>query len=304
MEREILAGSLASSFTATLFSPLELVKTRLQVQEAPGQPRLYAGLLSAFRTIAAEEGARALWTHGFAAFVARDFLYSGLRIGLYPSVREALSGRARGDASFGHKLAAGAFTGALGASVATPLDVVRVRMSVEGGRVDARGVLLTGMRKGRRRRWSSSVHCFFDTLRAEGVVRGLWRGVGATMSRAALLSAGQLSSYDQSKVVLQRNGWLEDGKVLHLVGGVISGLVATTCCNPADVLKSRIMSVRATTGDSSVTAFAVARNIFEREGALGFMRGWTAAYARAGPAFFIQMPVVEALRHWLGVGSL
>lgn len=87
--REILAGSLAASFTATLFSPLEMVKTRLQVQEAPGERRLYAGFIAALRTIGAEDGVRGLWTYGFAGFVGRDFMYSGLRIGLYPTVRSS-----------------------------------------------------------------------------------------------------------------------------------------------------------------------------------------------------------------------
>lgn len=302
--REIAAGSIAASFTATLFSPLELVKTRLQVQEAPGEPRLYSGMLSALTKIAKEDGLRGLWTHGFFGFVARDFFYSGLRIGLYPTVRERLSGGAKGEASLAQKVAAGACTGALGATIANPLDVVRVRMSVEGGRVAADGTLLTGMRIGQPRQWRSSLHCLVDTLRSEGLVQGLWRGVGPTMSRAALLSAGQLSSYDHSKTLLLRDGWLDEGRTLHIVAAIISGLVATTCCNPADVLKSRIMSARASGAAGSVTALGVTREILRSEGLLGFWRGWTAAYARAGPAFFIQMPIVEAVRNALGVGSL
>eukprot|EP00966_Prymnesium_polylepis_P027849 643573-Prymnesium_polylepis.1 len=64
-------------------------------------------------------------------------------------------------------------------------------MTVEGGLVDESGVLLTGMRKGQQRQWTSSLHCLIDTMQTEGLAHGLWRGVGPTMSRAALLSAGQ-----------------------------------------------------------------------------------------------------------------
>ena len=53
-----------------------------------------------------------------------------------------------------------------------------------------------------------------------------------------------------------------------------------------------------------VTVLGVVRQILATEGPAGFWRGWTASYARAGPAFFIQMPVVEALRSAFGVGSL
>ena len=152
-------------------------------------------------------------------------------------------------------------------------------MTVEGGLVDTEGKLLTGMRKGQPRQWTSSVHCFVDTLQVrwsaagacsiccgvahlrkiratrrcrhgaprtptyalqtEGVVKGLWRGVGPTMSRAALLSAGQLSSYDHSKTLLLRAGWLDDGKTLHIVAAIISGIVATVCCNPGGAFHTR-----------------------------------------------------------------
>ena len=136
----------------------------MQVQEAPGEPRLYRGVVSGIRKIAAEDGIGLLWSHGFVGFVGRDFMYSGLRMGLYPTVREAISGGAKGDASLAEKVAAGAFTGALGSSIANPLDVVRVRMTVQGGCVDASGVLLTGMRAGKRPQWRSSLHCLVDTF--------------------------------------------------------------------------------------------------------------------------------------------
>ena len=305
MHREVAAGSLAAGFTATLFSPIECIKTRLQVQDQPGWPRLYRhGFVHALRQIGAEDGLVRLWSHGFAGFVGRDLCYSGLRIGLYPTVRRTLSGgAAKSEVGLGEKIVAGALTGALGAAIANPLDVVRVRMTCEGGSVDAQtGLLTTGMRTGHAPRWCSTLHCFHDCAANEGVVRGLWRGVGPTVARAALLSSGNLASYDHAKVALIRRGWADDW-ALHTLCAVVSGLVATTACNPADVLKSALMSARAS-GSDAPTALGAAAAILRTHGPLGFMRGWTAAYARAGPAFFIQMPIVELLRRRLGVETL
>ena len=101
---------------------------------------------------------------------------------------------------------------------------------------------------------------------------------------------------------LIRRGWADDW-ALHTLCAVVSGLVATTACNPADVLKSALMSARAS-GSDAPTALGAAAAILRTHGPLGFMRGWTAAYARAGPAFFIQMPIVELLRRRLGVETL
>ena len=304
LPREIAAGSLAAGFTATLFSPLECVKTRLQVQDLPGWPRVYTGgLLSTLSQVAREEGLVMLWSHGFVGFVGRDLLYSGLRIGLYPTVRGRLTADGA-DASLLVKVAAGASTGALGASIANPLDVMRVRMSCEGGLVGSDGLLATGMRAGHAPRWHSSWHCLAACYKSEGIMHGLWRGVSATVARAALLSAGQLSSYDHSKQWLLREEMMVDGGRLHVVCAVISGLVATTVCNPADVMKSAMMSAAREGGAQQASPLAIMRAIITTQGVGGFWRGWTAAYARAGPAFFIQMPIVEELRRRFGVGTL
>lgn len=240
LHREIAAGSLAAGFTACLFSPLECVKTRLQVQDQPGWPRLYCrGFLAALMKIHAEDGIVLLWSHGFFGFVARDLCYSGLRIGLYPTVRAALSGGVdKAEVKLSEKIVAGAFTGAIGAAIANPLDVVRVRMSCEGGVVNAQGRLTTGMRVGEIPRWTTSLHCLRDCAKREGVLVGLWRGVGATVARAALLSSGNLASYDQAKTILVHYGW-EDSSRLHAVCAIVSGLVATAMCNPADVRAHR-----------------------------------------------------------------
>merc|ERR1711974_153446 len=136
----------------------------------------------------------------------------------------------------------------------------------------------------------------------EGIVNGLWKGCSATMARAALLSSGNLASYDHSKVLLRKQGWMEEGPRLHLVCAVISGLVATTVCNPADVIKSRVMMAR--NEGSNISVLQAIGQVLRQEGPIGFMRGWCPAYCRAGPTFFIQMPIVECLRRAFDVGSL
>ena len=123
------------------------------------------------------------------------------------------------------------------------------------------------------------------------------------MARGTMMAASQLASYDHSKRMLLRSGQMSDGHRLHAVCAIISGLVATTVCNPADVMKSALMSA-AKDGAAKPSALAIARGIVATQGVRGFWRGWTAAYARAGPAFFIQMPIVEELRRRFGVGSL
>ena len=84
---EYLSGSLASSFTYTLFSPLEVVKTRLQLQDASARSHFGRTLVDGLR----QDGILTFWSHGLVAGIARDFFYSGFRTGMYPTVRDAFS---------------------------------------------------------------------------------------------------------------------------------------------------------------------------------------------------------------------
>jgi hypothetical protein len=304
--KSIASGSIAASFTAALFSPVEMVKTRLQVQHkyaSSGHPLLYRGTLHALSKIHAEEGIAALWRHGFAGFVMRDFCYSGLRIGMYPSVRQLYCGDgvSKEDAPLLRRIAAGMTTGGIGSALANPIDVVRVRTSVEGGRIGSSGaggspMLETGLRAGKRPRFWGPLGCLQLVWR-EGGASGLWRGCSATMARAALLSGAQLSSYDVFKIALKEHLHFEEGHVLHCICAVGSGLVAVTACNPADVVKSRMMSA----GDAGRGAAATCLAIANREGLRGFYRGWLPAASRNVPCFFIQMPIVEELRRRFGL---
>jgi hypothetical protein len=99
------------------------------------------------------------------------------------------------------------------------------------------------------------------------------------VARAALLSAGQLASYDHSKQWLLRQGY-PDGSQVHSLSAIISGLVATTVCNPADVMKSALMSAaRDASAGAKLSPLAIASTIVRTQGVLGFWRGWTAACA-------------------------
>jgi len=175
-------------------------------------------------------------------------------------------------------------------------------MLAEGGRRDAvSGTLATGLRVGHSPRWTSSLGCLTATARQEGVAQGLLlRGVGASMSRAALLTAAQMASYDHIKTVSRRRG-VPEGPSLHVGAALVSGLLATLACNPADVLKSRVMAAQAA-GESGT--LAIAWQVATREGPLGFYRGFAPAYARIGPTILIQLPVAETLRRAFGVRAL
>ena len=64
-------------------------------------------------------------------------VYGGLRIGLYEPIKKLIAGKdvAAGDVSLVTKIAAGLATGAIGITVASPTDLVKVRAGAPGARL-------------------------------------------------------------------------------------------------------------------------------------------------------------------------
>ena len=100
--------------------------------------------------------------------------------------------------------------GALSAALANPIDMVRTRIHAQAG-----GVV----------RYASTLAAAAAIVSGEGGVGALYRGLGATAARQALLSGGQLASYDQAKEVLRGLGFAESTG-LHMGCALLSGFFA------------------------------------------------------------------------------
>lgn len=192
---------------------------------------MYRSATHAIGRIYAEEGLRGLLLPGLFATILRELSFSGLRFGLYSPIKQLSCDIAgvenTGSAPFIVKFISGFTTGTIGSIIANPCDLVKIRLQAEAGRVDPHsGNYSTGLRKGHQPTYSSTMNAFYRIWADEGVVNGLYRGASATALRAAFITGGQLASYDHTKYYLKREGILQEGVVLHIVGSVVAGLVA------------------------------------------------------------------------------
>jgi len=313
-QREWLAASLGCTVADTIFNPLEVLKVRRQIAvasttaaSAAPSSSASSSTLGLARSAIAERGLlRGLWLPGLEATCYRAFSYTGFRIGMYPSVRDAVartmgggderassgaSASGASSSSLPSRLAAGALTGAIGSAVFNPIDVVRVRQ--QGATP-----------------YPSTLGAFVEVARSEGVVSGLYRGLGACVLRAAMLSGSQLATYDTAKRWLrgdEGSPWaargspwaIPEGPALHFAASFLSGVVAQTATQPADTLKTLAMAETGN-GDGAGT-IAVARKVWRAGGVRAFYRGFWPAAARQGPVMVIQMPIVEQFRNALGL---
>jgi solute carrier family 25 uncoupling protein 8/9 len=263
-----LIASATAACTAEVVSlPLDTAKVRLQLQAKGAVTPKYKGLVGTTLTVAREEGARALWS-GIEPGLHRQVLYGGLRIGLYEPVKRAFMG---GDidkvAPLHIKIAAGMTTGAVAIAIASPTDLVKVRMQAEGK-----------LPEGTPKRYPSAMKAYGIIVREEGL-RGLWKGVGPNIARNAIINAAELASYDQIKESLLASGIVGDNAYCHILSGLGAGFFAVVCGSPVDVVKSRMMSDNTGKYKGVLDCFA---KTLKNDGMGAFYNGFLPNWGRLG----------------------
>jgi solute carrier family 25 (mitochondrial dicarboxylate transporter), member 10 len=126
---------------------------------------------------------------------------------------------------------------------------------------------------------------------AEGIA-ALWTGVGPNVVRAALMTTGQVATYEQAKQLALSNNLMADGPGLHFVCSFVAGFVATAVTQPVDVVKTRVMN--ASKGESTSAIKCIA-NIIRYEKPSTFFKGFWPAFTRLGPMTVLTFVFKEQL---------
>lgn len=269
--------------------PLDITKTRLQIQGEQlrvVQPR--RGMVGTAAGIFREEGVRGLW-RGITPAVLRHVVYSGCRMNFYEIAREHVFKR-NPDGSFPlyKGVLAGMSTGALAQLIASPTDLVKVQMQMEGRRVS----------EGLPRKYKGTFDAFRTILQTNGL-KGLWKGCVPNMQRAALVNLGDLTTYDQAKQFLLKHTPLGDTTTTHAVSSLTAGLVGAAFGTPADVIKSRIMN----TPDLYKSTLDCLAKTVKNEGVGALWTGFIPVWLRFAPWSLTFWIVNEKIRRYAGASS-
>jgi hypothetical protein len=293
---KIMLGGIANTLATAVTNPIDVVKVRLQLQAlepanagAVAQTR-YLGFGHGLKTIWKEEGFSG-WAKGWQASLLREYVYSGIRFGMYDVVKDMLeekvfqiSAEERATSPLYIKLLAGATSGGIGSALVNPMDLVKVRMQAD--------------RTGARYHNNFTFACR-QIYQQEGLVEGFYRGVAATTFRAMALTAAQLPSYDHMKHTLLTQTSLEEGVTVHMISSMFAGLMAATASSPMDVMKTQIQN-ESKSGGSNVLGRAFMQ-VLRTEGVRGFFKGWLPNWFRLGPHTIISLMVYEELRANMGI---
>ncbi|KPI98452.1 Kidney mitochondrial carrier protein 1 [Papilio xuthus] len=286
--RPFIYGGLASIVAEFGTFPIDTTKTRLQIQGQKIDPRhvelRYTGMVDCFVKTSKQEGIKALYC-GIWPAVLRQATYGTIKFGTYYSLKKALGARRADGGAVEHlptNTLCAALAGGLSSAIANPTDVLKVRMQV-----------------GDEKR--NLVRCFVSIYRAEGVA-GLWRGVGPTSQRAALIAAVELPVYDACKRRLQPT--LGDAPLNHLASSLLASLGSAVASTPLDVVRTRLMNQR-NVKDSREPAQRIYRGTIDcfvqtvrNEGFLALYKGFVPTWLRMGPWNIIFFLTYEQLKQF------
>jgi len=236
--RFALAGALGCSITHGALTPVDVVKTRIQLDPA----KYNKGMIGGFRQVIAQEGAGALLT-GFGPTAAGYFLQGALKFGGYEFWKKFFIDNLGIETATRNKTAVYLASSAIAeffADVALcPLEATRIRLVSQP---DFAPGLVSG---------------FTRLLREEGVAKGFYSGFGPILFKQIPYTMAKFVVYELAAeniyaAIGRPRSELSNGTIVavNLGSGIIAGTAAAIVSQPADTLLSKINKQKGAAGES------------------------------------------------------
>lgn len=307
--KHAVAGTTAGLASVLALQPLDVVKTRLQVQDGiPGPLSAYRGTVHALKSIVKEEGWRALYSG-----LGPGLLGAGLSWGLYFSAYNRAKERyqkSSGQTKLApqlHLLSA-AEAGCLVCCVTNPIWVIKTRLQLQRGpgpTVSPRLRPSVTHLRSNAGPYKGFVHAVKQIAREEGI-RGFYKGL---LPSLFLVSHGaiQFMVYEELKALTAGAGeYAKDTGRSSLsvaqisVMGAISKLSASVVTYPSQVVRARLQQRQAHNRAVQYRdGLATLKLIMQREGTGGLYKGLVPNVLRVMPQSAITFLVYEKVMQLL-----
>ena len=251
------AGAIAGGIETCIVWPMEYIKTQLQLQLKTTQPK-YTGIVSCAQYTMRSTGFLSFY-RGMNVVLIGSIPKAGIRFGGVSKVKNALR-KEDGSITAIRTLLAGMTAGAIEATVAvTPSETIKTRL-IDGNTSLLRGVM--------------------NIFNTEGI-RGLYKGWGPTVAKQSSNVGLRFMAFDQYKRIVTNDGERTLKSYEQFVGGMCSGCFSTLCNNPADMVKTRMQGLEASSRYSGV--LDCVQQVMKKEGVLAFWKGVGPRLSRVVP---------------------
>ncbi|XP_047528410.1 solute carrier family 25 member 35-like isoform X1 [Vanessa atalanta] len=289
---DFVIGGLAGAGATIFTNPMDVVKTRLQLQ---GELRArnehaarYRGIFHALYVIAKTDGALAL-QKGLAPAMVLGFCMNSVRLGMYHIAEvQGWTKTKEGDISIHRTMFWSSASGVMSGLAANPASVLKTRMQAAAH---------PSIAVGRQHSYNGMVDGVVKIYRMEGI-RGFFAGVNATCSRLAIGSAAQLTTFSTTKETLLSYGLFERSPLgLAFAASCISGVMVALAICPFDVVAVRLYNQGpASKGELLYKGvFDCLSKIYKKEGLHGLYKGIGPLYLRIAPHTTLSLVIWDML---------
>lgn len=236
--RFALAGAVCCGVTHGAMTPVDVVKTRIQLS-----PEIYnKGMIAGFRQVVAAEGAGALLT-GFGPTAAGYFLQGAFKFGGYEFWKKTFIDMVGVEKASENRTAIYLGSSAIAeffADVALcPLEATRIRLV-------SQPTFATGLLSG-----------FSRILKEEGAIKGFYSGFGPILLKQVPYTMAKFVVFERTtELILKQMNVTKDQvapstmTTVNLSAGIVAGTVAAIVSQPADTLLSKINKQKGAAGES------------------------------------------------------
>jgi solute carrier family 25 citrate transporter 1 len=275
---KFFGGALSGIIEAIILTPLDVTKTRLQLDKT-GQ---YKGMVDAGKQLFRAEGPRGLYK-GFTPWTIHVVTKNGTRFYFNAIYRKMLADT-NGQVSGANEFIAGALAGATEAVlIVTPFEVIKTRLQGQN------------IVKGEQPKYRGPIHTTMTIIKNEGFL-ALWKGVAPTIGRQGL---NQACSFWSNNAIKKHVWKLEEGENLPAWKSGLTGMLGAIpgpCINcPMDVVKTRLMAQENIVGQApKYTGMLHAMTtIAKEEGVRALYKGLVPRLTRLCPSYGIQWLVMD-----------
>lgn len=184
----IIAGSAARIWAATLVSPLELIRTKMQSEKLS-----YAEITQALKVVVRYSGISGLWM-GLSSTLLRDVPFSALYWLNYESIKKLYSSYSS-QHTFASNFVAGAIAGSVAAVFTIPFDVVKTHRQLEMGEKE--------IYSDKPIRSSATTWSTIQRIYQQSGLKGLFTGLTPRLVKVAPACAIMIASFEHGKRFFQ-----------------------------------------------------------------------------------------------------
>ncbi|XP_078089307.1 mitochondrial 2-oxodicarboxylate carrier [Mustelus asterias] len=280
---QTVAGGSAGLVEICLMHPLDVVKTRFQIQRGKGDATSYKSLGHCFRTIFHQEGILGFYK-GILPPIIAETPKRAVKFLTFEQYTKILSYASLPSAVV--FTVAGLGSGLTEAVVVNPFEVVKVSLQAQ------------------RNSFSEQPSTFAyarEIIRYQGFgLRGLNKGLTATLGRHGVFNMIYFGFYFNVKNIIPVNEDPAMEFLRKLAIGLLSGTIASCVNIPFDVAKSRIQGPQPKPGVIKYrTCFSTIKTIYREEGFFALYKGLVPKIMRLGPGGAVMLLVYEYSFAWL-----